>query len=61
MVETSQTLNPMLLRPLFALLIASSLTAAAAEPEVIPLQVRDNLRIVYQVTDDAAYEGVKFE
>lgn len=25
---------------------------------VIPLQVRENLRIVYQVTDDADYEGV---
>lgn len=49
---------PMLLRPVFALLFASSLTAAAVEPEVIPLQVRENLRIVYQVTDDAAYEGV---
>lgn len=48
----------MLLRPVFALLFASSLTAAAVEPEVIPLQVRENLRIVYQVTDDAAYEGV---
>ncbi len=46
------------LRPLLALLLASSLTAAAAEPAVIPLQVRENLRIVYQVTDDAGHEGV---
>jgi uncharacterized protein len=48
----------MLCRPLLALLLASSLTAVAAEPAVIPLQVRENLRIVYQVTDDAGYEGV---
>ena len=40
------------------LVLASSLTAVAAEPEVIPLQVRENLRIVYQVTEDAAHEGV---
>jgi len=38
-----------LLVSLFALTIIS----AAAEPEVIPIQVRENLRIVYQVTDDA--------
>ena len=43
-----------LLVPLFTL----TLTAAAAEPEVIPIQVRENLRIVYQVTDDAQQEGV---
>ena len=43
-----------LLVPLFTL----TLTAAAAEPEVIPIQVRENLRIVYQVTDDAQHEGV---
>lgn len=48
----------MTLRPLLALLLASSLTTVAAEPAVIPLQVRENLRIVYQVTDDAAHEGV---
>jgi len=43
-----------LLVSLFALTIIS----AAAEPEVIPIQVRENLRIVYQVTDDAQHEGV---
>lgn len=48
----------MTLRSFFALLLASSLTAVATEPQVIPLQVRENLRIVYQVTDDAAHEGV---
>lgn len=41
-----------ILLPLFAL------TLTAAEPEVIPIQVRENLRIVYQVTDDAQHEGV---
>jgi len=30
----------------------------AAEPEVIPIQVRENLRIVYQVTDDVMHENV---
>lgn len=35
-----------------------TLAASASEPEVIPIQVRENLRIVYQVTDDALYEGV---
>ena len=37
---------------------ALTLTSAATEPEVIPIQVRENLRIVYQVTDDAQHEGV---
>ena len=36
--------------------LASSVSAT--EPERIPLQVRENLRIVYQVTDDAPHEGV---
>ncbi|MCB1209453.1 MAG: DsrE family protein [Verrucomicrobiales bacterium] len=36
----------------------SACTASGAEPEVIPIQVRENLRIVYQVTDDAAHDGV---
>jgi intracellular sulfur oxidation DsrE/DsrF family protein len=48
----------MMLKPIFISLFAFTLTAAAAEPEVIPLQVRENLRIVYQVTDDAPHEGV---
>ena len=39
-------------------LLALTLATAAAEPEVIPIQVRENLRIVYQVTDDAAHDGV---
>lgn len=30
----------------------------AAGQEVIPIQVRENLRIVYQVTDDQLHEGV---
>lgn len=33
-------------------------SVSGAEPERIPLQVRENLRIVYQVTDDAPHEGV---
>ncbi len=32
--------------------------ANAADVPVIPLQVRENLRIVYQVTDDLTHEGV---
>lgn len=43
---------------LLASLFALTLTASAAEPEVIPIQVRENLRIVYQLTDDAQHEGV---
>ena len=43
---------------LLASLLAFCMTAFAAEPEVIPIQVRENLRIVYQVTDDAQHEGV---
>lgn len=41
------------------ILLTFALTPAArsAGAEVIPLSVRENLRIVYQVTDDAAYEG----
>jgi intracellular sulfur oxidation DsrE/DsrF family protein len=46
------------MKPLLASLFALTLTAAAAEPTVIPIQVRENLRIVYQVTDDAQHEGV---
>jgi intracellular sulfur oxidation DsrE/DsrF family protein len=40
------------------LLGATTLPAADPAPSVIPLQVRENLRIVYQVTDDAQHEGV---
>jgi len=32
--------------------------AAEPAPNIIPLQVRENLRIVYQVTDDLPHEGV---
>ncbi len=39
----------------FFFLVAS---LGSAEPEMIPIQVRENLRIVYQVTDDAFYEDV---
>ena len=48
----------MFLKHFFISLFALTLTSAAAEPEVIPIQVRENLRIVYQVTDDAQHEGV---
>ena len=48
----------MMLQHIFISLLAFTLTAAAAEPEVIPIQVRENLRIVYQVTDDTLHEGV---
>jgi len=48
-----------MMKQIFAALFALTLTASAAEPEVIPIQVRENLRIVYQVTDDAADESVK--
>lgn len=48
----------MKLQHLLASIFALTLTAAAAEPEVIPIHVRENLRIVYQVTDDAQHEGV---
>lgn len=39
-------------------LLALAVSSSAAEPEVIPIHVRENLRIVYQVTDDAAHDGV---
>lgn len=46
--------------PLLFALLTFSITpdARSADVEVIPLSVRENLRVVYQVTDDAAYEGV---
>ncbi|SKA76981.1 Intracellular sulfur oxidation protein, DsrE/DsrF family [Prosthecobacter debontii] len=40
------------------LLATPGLHAADAETPVIPLQVRENLKIVYQVTEDLSYEGV---
>lgn len=36
----------------------AALPATDLVPPAIPLQVRENLRIVYQVTDDAQHEGV---
>lgn len=48
----------MMIKHIFIALFALTLTSAAAEPEVTPIQVRENLRIVYQVTDDAQHEGV---
>lgn len=30
----------------------------SADPGVLPLQVRENLRVVYQVTEDASHDGV---
>lgn len=46
------------MKPLLFSLLALSISISAAEPEVIPIQVRENLRIVYQVTDDVAHDGV---
>lgn len=46
------------MKPLLFSLLAITLSSIAAEPEVIPIQVRENLRIVYQVTDDIAHDGV---
>lgn len=48
----------MIMKHLFISFLALTLTAAAGEPEVIPIQVRENLRIVYQVTDDTQHEGL---
>lgn len=38
--------------------LAAVSPAVAGEPTTIPIQIRENLRIVYQVTDDTAHEGV---
>ena len=46
------------MKPLIFSLLALTLSSSAAEPEIIPIQVRENLRIVYQVTDDVAHDGV---
>lgn len=46
------------MKQLLSVILLLAMTAAAAEPEVIPIQVRENLRIVYQVTDDTQHEGV---
>ena len=39
-------------------LFSAARMPAGEAPDVIPLQVRENLRIVYQVTDDLQHEGV---
>lgn len=36
----------------------ASAQAAETDVPVIPLKVRENIKVVYQVTDDADYEGV---
>lgn len=43
---------------LSSLLLMSFSSVAHAEPERIPLQVRENIRVVYQVSDDKHHEGV---
>lgn len=48
--------HPTLLTAL--LFLAAITTVRAAEPEIIPLQVRENIRVVYQVSEDALHEGV---
>ena len=45
-------------RLILPILLLTASAAFATEPEVIPIQVRENLRIVYQVTDDVAHDGV---
>ena len=37
---------------------ATQLKAAEPAPATIPLQVRENIRVVYQVSDDAQHEGL---
>lgn len=44
--------------PLVVFWAGLAVPTAAAEKEIIPIQVRKDLRLVYQVTDDLAYEGV---
>ncbi|MDZ4405485.1 DsrE family protein [Prosthecobacter sp.] len=43
---------------LSASLISVGLIGQAADPKIVPLQVRENLRIVYQVTDDTQHQSV---
>lgn len=45
------------MKQLVTTILLLCITAFATEPEVIAIQVRENLRIVYQVTDDAQHEG----
>jgi intracellular sulfur oxidation DsrE/DsrF family protein len=46
------------LLPMVVFWAGLAVSAAAAEKEVIPIQVRKDLQLVYQVTDDLVYEGV---
>ncbi len=41
-----------------SLLSISFARVSQAEPERIPLQMRENIRVVYQVSDDKPHEGV---
>lgn len=41
-----------------SLLTMSFVSVSHAEPERIPLQIRENIRVVYQVSDDKPHEGV---
>ena len=43
---------------LSSLLSINFSSISAAEPEPIPLHVRENIRVVYQISDDAVHEGV---
>lgn len=49
-------MKPLFFTALFSFVAIS--TVRAAEPEIIPLQVRENIRVVYQVSDDTPHEGV---
>jgi len=53
-----KTTTSLLALLILSLLGAQASSAAEPVPTALPLQVRENLRIVYQVTDDAQYEGV---
>ncbi len=43
---------------LSSLLLFSFPTMIQAEPERIPIQIRENIRVVYQVSDDKSHDGV---
>lgn len=49
------TTRNLILSSLLSLAISS---ASNAEPERIPLQIRENIRAVYQVSDDTPHEGL---
>ncbi len=54
----------MIIHPCLTLFLALCMTtttrinAAEPAPVTIPLQVRENIRIVYQISDDAQHEGL---